>query len=120
MNKQEKRKNGVVVGRGIEWTNYTHNPVQGCFHACQWRMPDGAIANCYAEDVADKVAQSAYPHGFEHHYFNPDKLTEPMRIKTPSRVFVGSMADNLGHWVPDEQVQARGLNRTLNFERKSA
>lgn len=26
MNKQGKTKNGQVVSRGIEWTEYTHNP----------------------------------------------------------------------------------------------
>lgn len=100
MNKQKSK-----TGRGIEWTDYTWNPIAGCFHACQWSMPDGTIANCYAEDVAEKVAASAYPHGFEHHYWNPNQLTAPMSVKTPSKIFVGSMADVFGHWTPDEQVQ---------------
>jgi protein gp37 len=52
MNKQVNRKNGAIVSRGIEWTDYTWNPIKGGFHACQWEMPDGSIANCYAEDVA--------------------------------------------------------------------
>lgn len=102
MNKQNKG-NG---SRGIEWTDYTWNPIAGCFHGCEWTMPDGSQANCYAEDVADKVAQAAYPHGFEHHYWKPQLLSKPGNLKTPSHIFVGSMADVFGHWVPDEQIQA--------------
>ncbi len=100
MNKQN-RGNGK---RGIEWTDYTWNPTGGCKHACQWQMPDGSIANCYAEDVAEGVASAVYPHGFEHHYWRPDKLGAPAKVKTPSKIFVGSMADVFGHWVPDEQI----------------
>ena len=106
MNKQFKMVNGVKVNTKIEWTDYTFNPIGGCFHACQWQMPDGAIANCYAEDVAERVAQAAYPEGFEHHYWKPQLLQQPLGVMEPSRIFVGSMADLFGHWVPDEQIQA--------------
>lgn len=104
MNKQAKFKNGVLVGRGIEWTDYTWNPIAGCFHACQWSMPDGSIANCYAEDVADRVAQKAYPNGFEFDYWHPEILREPISQKTPSKIFVGSMADVFGHCVEKDRI----------------
>jgi len=107
MNKQLKlNPDGTVKSRGIEWTDATHNPISGCFHACQWEMPDGKVANCYAEDVADNVARRAYPQGFEHHYWKPSILDEPLKLTEPAKIFVGSMADNLGHWVPDEQIHA--------------
>lgn len=101
MNRQHKT-NG---SRGIEWTHYTWNPVQGCQHRCRWEMPDGTIAECYAETIAHGVAQKAYVHGFEHHYWNPHKLKEPIALKQPSRIFLDSMSDLMGHWVPDQQVQ---------------
>lgn len=105
MNKQLKlNKDGSVKGRGIEWTDYTWNPIAGCFHACSWSMPDGTIANCYAEDVADRVAGGAYPHGFEHNYWKPKILNEPINQKKPSRIFVGSMADVFGHWVEKDHI----------------
>lgn len=105
MNKQLKlNKDGTVKSRGIEWCDYTFNPIAGCFHACQWKMPDGSIANCYAEDVANGIAENAYPLGFEYHYWKPLLLDEPLKIKTPSKIFVGSMADVFGHWVPEEQI----------------
>lgn len=102
MNKQKKNE----LSRGIEWCDFTWNPVAGCFHACQWTMPDGSVANCYAEDVATRVAGKAYPQGFEHHYWYPQRLSEPSKLKEPSKIFVGSMADVFGHWVATEQIQA--------------
>lgn len=106
MNKQLKlNKDGTVKSRGIEWTNWTWNPIAGCFHACSWLMPDGTIANCYAEDVADRVAGGAYPNGFEFNYWKPNLLKEPINQKKPSRIFVGSMADVFGHWVEAEHIE---------------
>lgn len=107
MNKQVKlNPDGSIKSRGIEWCDFTWNPIKGCFHACQWEMPDGTIANCYAEDIADRVAQKAYPHGFEHHYYDPEELKRLGRLKGSAKVFAGSMADNFGHWVPEGQINA--------------
>lgn len=103
MNKQDKRPKG---GRGIEWCDYTWNPVGGCQHACRWRMPDGSIAICYAEEVANGVASSAYPQGFEHHYWNEQRLQEPLQLSAPSKIFCDSMADLFGAWVPDAHKMA--------------
>ncbi|MBW7880855.1 MAG: DUF5131 family protein [Anaerolineae bacterium] len=101
MNKQQKS----AQRRGIEWTDYTWNPVGGCKHACRWEMPDGSIAICYAEHVAERVAQAAYPHGFEHHYWRPELLEEPLKLKESAKIFLDSMSDLMGHWVPDEQIE---------------
>jgi protein gp37 len=101
MNKQRK-SNG---GRGIEWTDYTWNPVRGCQHNCRWQMPDGTIAECYAETIAERIAQSSYPLGFEHHYWSPQVLEEPIKLKTPSKIFLDSMSDLMGHWVPNEEIE---------------
>lgn len=102
MNKQAN-KNG---GRGIEWADYTWNPVGGCHHACRWSMPDGSTAVCYAETVAENVARAAYPDGFKAHYWKPQLLNEPLNLKTPAKIFLDSMSDLMGHWVPDSQIEA--------------
>ena len=102
MNKQGSKGKG----RGIEWTQYTWNVIRGCQHACRWTMPDGTVAVCYAETIANNVAQNAYPHGFEHHYWNPQVLEEPLKLREPSRIFLDSMSDLMGAWVPDEQIHA--------------
>lgn len=97
---------------GIEWTHpfgrpgYTWNPVAGCFHKCRWTMPDNTIAVCYAETTANGVAGNAYQEGFDHHYFKPHKLNEPLKLESPAGIFLDSMSDLMGHWVPDEQIHA--------------
>ena len=101
--------------KGIEWTRirradgsvlpgYTWNPTGGCLHGCTWQMPDGSLTECYAKTVAERIARPSYPHGFEHHYWRPGKLDEPLRLRDPAGIFVGSMADLFGHWVPREQI----------------
>jgi protein gp37 len=67
-------------------------------------MPNGERAICYAKDVALGVAQAFYPHGFEHHYTHPDRIDEPFRAKHPARIFVDSMSDMFGHWVPAADI----------------
>lgn len=106
MNKQEKYKNGNLIGRGIQWCNYTWNPIGGCKHRCRWTMPDGSTAICYAEEVANNVARRAYPHGFEHNYWHPARLNEPLNLKEPAKIFLDSMSDLMGHWVSDDQIKA--------------
>ena len=102
--------------KGIEWTRirkpdgtelpgYTWNPTGGCFHGCTWQMPDGSITECYAKTIAERFT-SGYPQGFEHHYWRPHALDAPRKLKQPAGIFVGSMADLFGHWVPQEQIQA--------------
>lgn len=116
MNQQGRFVNGKVVG-GIEWTKmvlpdggerrgYTWNPVGGCLHDCHWTMPDGTVAQCYAKTVAEGVASSAYPQGFEAHYWRQDMLRQPLKVSQPARIFLDSMSDLMGHWVPEEQVEA--------------
>ncbi len=122
MNKQNRGQGA----RGIEWTDFTWNPIGGCLHGCAWRMPDGEIANCYAEDVANRLAQRAYPRGFEAHYWHPDLLDQPLKLAVPAKIFVGSMADVFGHWVPDEQIRAvlsacgEATQHTFQFLTKNA
>jgi protein gp37 len=69
-------------------------------------MPDGTTAICYAELVAERVAQRAYPNGFAHHYWSPQVLDEPLKLKEPAKIFLDSMSDMMGHWVPEAEVQA--------------
>lgn len=90
---------------GIEWTQFSWNPVSGCHHACTWTMPDGRVAECYAKTVAERVAMTAYPEGFAHHYWHPERLEEPLKVKKPARIFLDSMSDLMGAWVPDEQIE---------------
>lgn len=96
--------NARTRSRGIEWCDRTENPIGGCFHRCVWNMPDGEEAHCYAGDVAVGVAQSAYPEGFEHHYWRPQLLRALTSGRVPELIFANSMSDWMGHWVPEEQI----------------
>lgn len=121
MNRQETQgvynPSGELIGLkgGIEWTariiemskirkGYTSNTVTGCFHDCKWAMPDGSIALCYAKTVAERVAGAAYPHGFEHMYWYPNRLYDAIRIPESHRIFIDSMSDLFGHWVDKGKV----------------
>jgi len=103
MNPQFNRRTGT---RGIEWTDFTLNITAGCMHGCRWTMPDGTEAICYAESLAEHgVAKRAYPEGFAHHYWRPEKLSALSKERHPSLVFIDSMSDLFGHWVPDEHIR---------------
>lgn len=96
----------------IEWTRvynrrgFTWNPIKGCLHDCKWRMPDGAIAECYAKTVAERVAQHAYPNGFAHLAFDEKELQAPLKLKEPAGIFLDSMSDLVGAKVPDAWIKA--------------
>lgn len=100
----------------IEWTRiknadgtvrrgYTWNPVAGCLHDCEWVMPDGNRAECYAKTVAEKFKQH-YPQGFAHDYWHPERLSEPKRITEGAGIFSDSMSDLMGAWVAREHQEA--------------
>ena len=108
MNKQNPPKGiewtRIKQGNGKELPGYTWNPTGGCFHGCTWQMPDGSITECYAKTIAERFTR-AYNHGFEHHYWRPHNLDAPLKVKESSGIFVGSMADLFGHWVPKDQIE---------------
>lgn len=103
----------------IEWADYTWNPVTGCRHGCPY---------CYARKTAkrfgkrlfvrnvypvrcnelhyleNKIKGNPYPFIFEPTFYSY-KLKEPEHKKTPSTIFVCSMADLFGDWVPDEWIE---------------
>lgn len=105
----------------IDWCDSTWNPVTGCLHGC---------AYCYARRIAERFGgypsdeklhefnvrqmvrhrnddgewnrwyKCAYPFSFAptlHRY----KLEEPRHWKKQRTIFVCSMADLFGEWVPD-------------------
>lgn len=107
MNKQFEIVDGKKVNNKIEWTDYTHNITGGCEHGCGWILPTGERTICYAEAQVDRMqSDKFFPEGFKHHYWHPERLEEPLKLKEPSRIFHGSMADVFGHWVPDAQIEA--------------
>lgn len=91
---------------GIEWCDYTWNPIVGCSPASE------GCRNCYAKVMARRLAKNpkmpelawrayadalaqdgtkwAIPPCLSLLY---DRLDEPMKVKKPARIFVCSMSD---------------------------
>lgn len=118
----------------IEWADATWNPVTGCAHGCPYcyarriakrfepridetplETPSRAFEShgvmCYELDHAVKLSgndgcatrSTPYPKGFSptlHRHL----MDEPEKTLTPARVFVGSMCDLFGDWVPDSWI----------------
>ena len=77
---------------GIEWCDKTWNPVTGCLHNCDY---------CYARKIATRFSGcKSWPNGFEPMFHN-ERLVDPSKEKKPQSIFVCSMADLFGEWVPD-------------------
>ncbi len=74
----------------IEWCDYTWNPVTGCKHGCTY---------CYAERISKRFTGNFDP------TFHENRLPEPAKLKNPSRIFVVSMGDLFGEWVPEEWIE---------------
>lgn len=84
----------------IEWTDATWNPVRGCI-----KVSPGC-KNCYAETFAERfrgVPGHPYEQGFDPRLV-PEKLGEPLKWQKGRRIFVNSMSDLFGDFVPDEYI----------------
>lgn len=112
----------------IDWCDSTWNPVTGCLHGCEYCYARG-IANRFAgyddkkypkglDSLLDtqlcvslgKPMRKAdgkaapYPFGFAP-TFHRYRLNQPSRWSEPRTIFVCSMADLFGDWVPDEWIK---------------
>jgi len=87
----------------VDWAKWTWNPITGCHHGCEY---------CYARDIAlSEKMKSVYITGFEP-TFHPERLQAPSNTtarniygQKDKNVFVCSMADLFGKWVPLEWIQ---------------
>ncbi|NLK53142.1 MAG: DUF5131 family protein [Syntrophomonadaceae bacterium] len=112
----------------MEFCNFTFNPVTGCLHGCEYcyarkqarrfsgdvRLNKGSeqlqkdenglyiLENAFRNQVTGKVIPD--PVGFEpimHKY----RLAMPAQKKKPANIFVCSLADLFGTWVPDSWIE---------------
>jgi len=93
----------IQLADGTVLPGYTANPVAGCHHGCKWTL-EGTEVQCYAKGVAEGVAKSAYPEGFDQLYLRTSELNALKRHKGAAGVFLGSMTDLFGWWVPDDRI----------------
>ena len=86
----------------IEWTDSTWNPVRGCT-----KVSPGC-KHCYALTFAERwrgIPGHPYEHGFDLRLV-PEKLAEPLKWKTPRRIFVNSMSDLFHEGVPETFIRS--------------
>ena len=117
----------------IDWADATWNPVTGCLHGCeycyarkiakrfggasethnnecchecQWITEGTGEIHDLDEPVYDfdHGRNAPYPFDFDP-TFHRYKLDEPQRWKKPRNIFVCSMADLFGEWVPDGWIR---------------
>jgi protein gp37 len=85
----------------------TWNPVTGCKHGCPY---------CYARKIAERFRGSkAWPQGFKP-MMHENRMGDPQKVGTQyccprgmergKTIFVCSMADLFGEWVPREWIQS--------------
>lgn len=109
----------------IEWCDSSWNPVSGCYHTCPYcyargtanrfkgcdDSPDGIAPDkvvalkerLKVTDAKGKTRNAAYPYGFTptlHEY----RLNDPATKGFGKTIFVCSMADLFGEWVPEEWI----------------
>lgn len=103
----------------IDWCDSTWNPVTGCLHGCRYCYVRGiasrfgggiGAAPMLRNHVLDKPMRSCnedkaalYPYGFDP-TFHRYRLDEYLN-KKGRNIFVCSMADMFGDWVPDSWIE---------------
>lgn len=87
------------TNENIDWAKWSWNPVTGCEHTCSY---------CYARDIANRFYKEKFQPTFR-----PERLTAPKNTPLPKtfehgerNVFVCSMADLFGEWVPQTWIDA--------------
>lgn len=93
----------------IEWTDRTWNPVTGCLGPGGRAEKPNHCLYCYAKRMAEGRLRGRYGYDAEYPFkptFHPDRLREPLKVKQPLKIFVVSMGDLFGDWVPDEWIEA--------------
>ena len=96
----------------IDWCDITWNPVTGCLHNCEYCYARGIAKRFGAHLDTDNLTavelhqkgENPYPYDFFPTYHRY-RLGDPMQRIDPQTIFVCSMADLFGEWVPDEWIR---------------
>jgi protein gp37/ParB-like chromosome segregation protein Spo0J len=87
------RQNAGEDDNAIDWARWSYSPITGCIYGCPY---------CYIRDFVSIAPM-----------FHPNRLAAPLNQSPPRNndirdrsVFVGSLADIFGRWVPAEWIEA--------------
>lgn len=89
----------------VEWARWTWNPITGCLHGCDY---------CYARDIAARFFPQKFETSMYPNRIRAPKNTQPTKEYGGDKVFVCSMADLFGKWVPQEWIEAVINQAVLN------
>jgi protein gp37 len=91
-----EKKKFNYVNENIDWAKWSWNPVTGCEHGCVY---------CYARDIANRFYEEKFKPTFHEDRLGAPANTTPKVEPGGNLVFVCSMADLFGDWVPDEWIE---------------
>ncbi len=104
--REERQGKFNFTNENIEWAKWTWNPVTGCKLGCPY---------CYAKETAERFyTDMAVGKRFEPR-FRQERLSIPYNMKIPEsrqneagikNVFVCSMGELFGEWVPDDWTKS--------------
>lgn len=110
----------IINKTKIEWCDSTWNPVTGCYHGCEYcyaRSMARRFSNVKIEDgnnqvitldepyIAKNGKRQPYPYDFVP-TFHKYRLGDIKRKSSGKSIFVCSMADLFGEWVPDSWIHS--------------
>lgn len=88
----------------IEWTDATWNPIRGTIGRWSCVKVSPGCEHCYAERLNQRFGGPAYKVGADKPQLSVKALEQPLHWKAPRKIFVCSMTDLFGEWVPDEWI----------------
>lgn len=92
----------------IGWTDVTWNPITGCTKRCSYcyanRLAHGRLKERYLANP--NVAPMCSPRDPFSPRFWRSRLDDPCKVRTPLKIFIGSMGEVFDPQVPDEWIKA--------------
>ena len=79
------------ISKSIGWAQKSWNPVTGCKRGCTY---------CYARRIHERFNKTP----FSEVVFHPFRMDDLRKLKTASKIFVGSMSD-IQYWEKDWTIQ---------------
>lgn len=111
----------------IDWCDFSWNPITGCLHSCSYcyarKQAKRFCGDIRLNKASPQLCREGNLYVLDNPFLNINRKVVPLPVgfeptlhryrlsmlrekKLPANIFVGSMADVFGAWVPDEWIQA--------------